>query len=309
MRHGQQHDREGSMKQQIAGLIAWLTMMGCITPTFAAVDVPICQYLDRGLTPAWQTSLSIIPESDIEEFGATGMVEWDLRGELGYYHNIWLADVDLTVASELTFLTDSTDMALPDTLWALYAEGTWTWRYVGGSSLQLRFAPGIYAATDAISGGSFNMPTTLAGVRRLNETTSGVLGATLRLGFNDWFMPLAGIAWQPSPGFRGEFMLPVTRLIWFPNQTWTFHTGLEWNNTSYRMKSGNGLNHERLTTEDFRLTFGSTYIVNSSFFARFEAGSVFGRRLELDNAPSSSATLSTNPDSTVFFRLSLNGPF
>ncbi len=278
-----------------------------LTPCWAAVNTPTCQILDQTLRPAWQTSLGIIPETDVERFGKVGMIELNLYADAAYIHNIWQADLDITLTSEMTMLTDSTDMALPDSLLSLYATGTWAWRYTGGSSILLSLSPGIYAATDAIGDG-LRIPVTLAGVRRLNDTTSGILGGALRLGFNDWFMPVAGVAWQPSPGFRGEFMLPESRLYWFPNREWTIHSGLEWNNSSFAMKAG-PVNHERITLEDFRLTFGSAYTINPGLFARLDMGSVFARRIELDEATGSSATLDTRPDSTVFFRISISGPF
>ena len=271
-------------------------------------SLPECQILDNSVEPVWSINLGLIPDRRFSGHGKAEMIELDADYELGYYRDVFTGDIDLNINCDLTILPDSARLALPDQLMALALDVGWTWRYLNGSAIQVRIAPGIYSDFEEFGGGAFSIPMSIAGIYAFNSNLSGIAGLQFRPSWELAVMPIVGAVWEISDQARLEAMLPESKLTVIVDDLWQIFGGIAWNNTSYAIRDKSTYDRKQITFEDWRANFGSTYLLSDGFHLVGELGYVFNRTVEFERVAEGEDS-NVNIDSTPYIRIGIAGPF
>ena len=271
-------------------------------------SLPECQILDNSVKPVWSVNLGYIPDRRFSNHGKAEMIELDADYELGYYRDVFTGDIDLNVDLDLTILPDSARLDLPDQLIALALDVGWTWRYLNGSAIQVRIAPGIYSDFEEFGGSAFSIPMSIAGIYALNNNLSGIAGLQFRPSWELEVMPIVGAVWEISDQARLEAMLPESKLTVIVDDLCQVFGGIAWNNTSYAIRDQSAYDRKQITFEDWRTKIGAIYLYSDGIHLVGELGYVFNREVKFERV-SAGDDRSINIDSTPYIRIGIAGPF
>ncbi len=267
-----------------------------------------CQILDRSFDSSYELGLAFVPMSRLSGHGETRIAEFDGSCELGYFRDVLLGDIDVHLDLDGKLFFSSARINLPDQLVALAADSGWTWRYVNGSALQVRIAPGIYSDIEELSLDSFAMPVSAAGVMTFNPQISATVGAQLRLGFERIFMPIIGVVWGPADWLRVEATLPEAKAICHWNDVWSSYVGWAWESTTYTIRDKSNFDRRKMGMEAYRTTVGLSYALSDELRVMGEIGQLSGRTLEFNRrAPGMESEIDIR--SATFVRVGIGGPF
>ena len=297
-----------TMKQtsRLALFVALVSLLGASGALARPASV-IDQYLDRTPQPVWRLDGRYIADANYGDYGSSDGIEFEGRWTMGYFRDVWYGDMDLALEANLQVFGSTASITLPNQLLDLYIDLGWTWRYVNDSALRLRLQPGTYTDVEEIDIGNIRMPILLEGVKRFSPTTTGVLGGTVRLGFELPFMPSLGVVWQPSPQLRVEALLPKSRVLCHLNNRWTLKGDFEWRNGSYNLRES-GYTRSQITQNDLRLGAGTIYSISDDLHFTADIGYIFNRSIEFDETP---ATIENeiDVDAAPYVTLGFRGPF
>ena len=263
-------------------------------------------HLDAPVDPAYWLSLGIFPGSTLQ-IGEGDDISWceiDGRWDMAFFRDILEGDIDLGIRMhDLFFTGDGGVDATPDFLLGLAADAGWTWRFLDGGSVEARFAPGIYSSVNALGGGMLSFPFRGAYYRVLSPEASIMAGAEIRPGWDMVFMPLLGLAWQPSDMFRLDLAIPRTRAFLY---AWRFTAfgAIEWRNATYNMKGGS--DPDSVTLDDIILSVGGRFRLSDEFHIGAEIGKSVRRGIEFEKKDTGA---DIGIDSVGFIRFFVGGPF
>lgn len=261
-----------------------------------------CPVLDVRRDPVYTLDLGLVLPADIETGDAFSLMEWDIQTDLLYFREVLLGDLDVRLRFQSAIPLNGGGLKLPDQLLAVSIDNRWTWRYVNDTAFQWRFEPGFYSALESLSLESLAMPMTFTGIKTIDSTLSAVAGISLRLGFERVFMPVAGVAWQPAPGFRLEALVPESRVIYYVRQAWAVHARWAWESMTYQLPDDRH-DRKRVTFESQRLALGLTHEVNPEFRIGGEFGLLSGREIEFGRGGKGDV------DSALYLRVGIGGAF
>lgn len=257
--------------------------------------------------PLYSARLTLLPESDLEDFGDATIVELDADHALAYFHTP-RGSVDLRLRVHFAAIPDATELELPTTLLHLAPEIGWTIRPENDTALRLRAAPGIYSDLDALRGRSFNMPLRIALLQGFTPDLAGILGAEMRPGFHTPVMPLIGVSWTPAANLRIDAQLPESRVMWSAVPDWSTAFGLVWQSRGFALTDDDDRDRDDVTLEDWRAYIEAARHVNIDFSVSARLGFVFNRRVVFgdgaDGLPESSEL-----DNHWFIAVGCAGPF
>ncbi len=267
-----------------------------------------CQILDEPPSPAYTLGLSYIMNSRFNGYGQSRIAKIDGSLELGYFHDVYCGDIDVGLDLDTTLFLGSAQLQLPDQLVALAVDAGWTWRYINGSAVQVRVAPGIYSDIEELALNSFALPFSVAGVMTFHPTLSGIAGVQMRPWFERFFMPIIGAVWAPADWLRIEATLPEARICYRWDEMWSAHVGWAWESTTYRIREKGSYNRKQITLESYRTAAGVTYSPRDDRRITGEIGLLSNRSIEFEHA---AAGLDSDIDVSDewFFRVGVVGPF
>ena len=267
-----------------------------------------CQILDGSSDSVYSLGLAFVPESRLSGHDEMRIAEFDGACELGYFRDVWLGDIDVSLDLDGKVFFSSGGIQLPDQLVVLAADVGWTWRYVNGSALQVRAAPGIYSDIEELSFRSFDMPLSAAGVMTFNPYISATVGLQLRPGFERIFMPIVGLVWGPADWLRVEATLPEAKAICHWNDVWSTYVGWAWESMTYTIREKGDFDRKKMTMENYRTTIGASYAVSDALRVIGEIGALSERTIEFERrAPGMENEIDVH--SATFVRVGIGGPF
>lgn len=294
----------------------WIYLLiGCLSVSHVyaggsswGTTAPFCQILDNSPDPACSATLGYTQASRFSGYGKTRIAEFEGSSELGYYRDVLLGDIDVRLDVDGMLFLGSADIQLPNQLLALAADVGWTWRYVNGSALQVRVAPGVYSDIEGLSLGSLAMPISAAGVMTFNSEVSATVGMQLRPGFDQIFMPIIGVVWGPADWIRVEATLPEARVIGYWNSEWSGHLAWAWENTTYSIREKGDYDRKKITLESYRTTVGVTRTLPGELSVIGEVGMLSNRSVVFKRA-AGSMPRDIDIENALFVRFGLGGSF
>ncbi len=267
-----------------------------------------CQILDHTSDSAYSLGLSFVPESRLSGHGETRIAEFDGACEMGYFRDVLLGDIDVNLLLDGKIFFSSGRIQLPDQLVVLAADVGWTWRYVNGSALQVRAAPGIYSDIEELNFRSLALPLSAAGVMTFNPQISATVGLQLRPGFERIFLPIIGLVWGPTDWLRVEATLPEAKAICHWNDVWSTYIGWAWESTTYRIREKGDFDRKKMSMEAYRTTVGASYALSHDLRVIGEIGALSERNIEFERrAPGMEKEIDLH--SATFVRVGIGGPF
>ncbi len=269
-----------------------------------------CVILDGTDAPVIESRFEYFAQTGTKGKSSIWIARWYGRWEGAYFHAVGMGDIDLAVWTDYRHLQRSGGESLPDRtagVGALALDAGWTWRYINDTALQLRMRPGLYTDFSRLSLRGLYAPVALTGIWRVSDTLSAKAGVDMRLGYQDLWVPLAGIAWEPSDWLRMDLMVPESRLAvrWSP--VWRSHLVLGRWSDSYAQTSGLSQSPHRVTFKDYRVTSGVTRMINEELSITFDLGWSYDRRIRFDGGSGSDRNVYA--DDTLYMGISLAGPF
>ena len=291
-------------------LVLVLALSAVVSPVARGqdLDIPHCQILDVLSDPLYEVGLTVIPNSRYRGHGSSASFELDGQWEVAYFRNVLGGDVDAALRGRTTVFFDSAGLDLPDQLLRLAIDAGWTRRLPTGVSFQARVQPGLYTDIEKVDGDAVSLPFSLSVIRSFNPGLSGILGLSIRPGFDLVVMPLLGLEWEAAETLRVEAGLPSSRITWFAFDRVMTYAGLDWDNTTYYVEDGRQYARDEMTVEDFRLYWGLTWRLSDQLHLSGELGEVFARNVEFDGRgaiPDDSADV----EDRAYVRLAVLGPF
>ncbi len=291
-----------------AGLAATVWLTG---PAMADAQLPssdTCLILDKTARPICELGLGYLPDSDFDDYGSAGILELDGYWDVAYFRDILMADLDLVLELESKTLTGGAGLDLPGNLFAFAVDAGITWRYIGGTALQLRAAPGLYTDLDGLDFEDVHYPCSIALVQSFDPTLAAIVGLQLRPSFLTRVMPIVGVEWQAADLLRISARLPESRISWYIVEDLSTHLGFEWNNRSYSLAESSSPDRDMLEIEDFRVFWGVSCGLSEQASLVGQLGYAFNRSVAFsDERPD--ADEDVNVDSTPYLRIALAGPF
>ena len=269
---------------------------------------PVCQILDKAPIPAYSLDLTYVSEGHFDGYGDSSILELDGYLELAYFYDVLSGDLDLNLDFNGTLFLSAAELQLPNQLMALALDTGLTWRYLNGTAIQLRVAPGIYSDVESISFGNWYMPFSLAGIKRFTSTLSGIAGVEIRAGFDRIIMPIAGLVWAPDNSFRLEATLPEAQAIYYWDDIWTSYIGWTWESTTYSIREKSDYDREKITLESYRTFIGTSYAISDQLRLIGEAGITSGRKVIFEETPDDMDD-SIDISSDLFIKFGIGGPF
>jgi hypothetical protein len=280
----------------------------CPAEWFWEEQVNYCQILDAASAPMHEAEITLLPDSRFGDYGKSTMLELQGHLEFAYFRDIAGGNVDVDLRVLATLFYGSAGLQLPDQLAQIAADAGWTRRCENGLAFQVRAAPGVYSDIEKIALDVLFMPVSCAIIRAFSPELSGKVGLQMRPGFDRTIMPLVGVTWEPREDILLEAHLPRSRLLYFMQDDMYAHAGLEWNNTSYRLREKGSYDRDMVTLEDFRLSFGLTRRMSDELSLTGEIGRAFDRRIRFkESADSLDDDMSIR--SALFLGITLGGPF
>lgn len=271
-------------------------------------SAPVCQILDRPSEPVYRLALGYVPKCDFEGYDDSHMLDLDAEMDWAYFHDVWMGDIDTRFVFDGQLLLSSAGLQLPDQLVALAVDTRWTWRYVNGSALQVRAAPGIYSDIEELAFRSFNMPFSVAGIKTFNPEFSAIVGMELRPAFERFFMPIAGVVWSPADWLRVEATVPEAKAICHVNSLLSAYVGWAWESISYNIREKGDYDRERIAFETYRTSLGVSYVVSRDLRVVGELGTLTERSVKFKRV-SDSMDDDIDIDDAVYGRVGIAGPF
>ena len=268
-----------------------------------------CVILDRASAPALEAGFEYQLPARARGHRKVDTSRWYGRWEGAYFHAVGLGDIDLAVAGEFRTMLRSGGDTLPNrmaSLGALALDAGWTWRYVNDTALQLRARPGLYTDFDRLSLRGLYMPVSAVGYWRLHDTLSLMGGVDARMGYEELWLPLAGLAWEPWDRFRLDLMTPASQAEVRWTRRWRTDIGLARQSDSFALTNDKREDPKRVAFKDYRATAGVTRMVNEELFMRLELGWLYNRRIRFDGRGADSTV---QLDDALQFGISLAGPF
>ncbi len=249
------------------------------------IRLPVCQILDYTSDPVSSVGIEFVQSRGFTGYDDSGIISVDGAWKLAYFHDVLLGDIDLSLDMDGTLFLRSADLQLPDQLLALAADVGWTWRYINGTALQLRAAPGIYSDIEELNFRSMAMPVSAAGIMTVAPELSAIAGVEVRAGFERWLMPIFGAVWQPANWLRIEATVPEARLECLWSHLWSSHVSWEWESATYRIREKGDYDRKKITLDSYRTAAGVTYAVSDSLHVTGEIGKRTERSVEFKHAP------------------------
>jgi len=268
-----------------------------------------CVILDRAAPPAIDTGFEYFASARARGHRRIETARWYGRWEGAYFHGIGLGDIDIVVGGEFRSMLRSGGNDLPDRasgLGALVLDAGWTWRYVNDTALQVRARPGVYTGFERASLRGLYLPISTVGYWRLHDTLSFKGGVDVRIGYEELWVPLAGLAWEPSDRFRLDLMTPASRAEVRWSRRWRTDIGLARVSDSFALTSGKRGSPRRVSFKDYRATAGVTRMINEELFMRLELGWSYDRHMRFDGRGDRETVAL---DDTPMLGISLAGPF
>jgi hypothetical protein len=287
-------------------LLAALALLGA-THLHARPSATIDQYLDRTPDPSWRLDGRYIASADYETYGSSDSFELDGRWAMGYFRDLLYGDMELDLVAKLQVFGSTASINLPNQLLDLYIDLDWTWRYVNDTAVRLRLQPGTYSDIEQIDASNLRMPIIIEGVKRFNPTTTAVLGASARAGYDVPFMPSLGVVWQPTPQYRLEALLPKACMLYHLNDRFTVQGDFEWRNTSYNLRES-GFTRSEITQNDLRIGAGALYSLSDDLHLTADIGYIFNRSIKFDKTPAYIEN-EIDVDPATYVTLGFRGPF
>ncbi len=269
---------------------------------------PFCQILDASPDSVCSIGIGYVPSSRFEGYRKTRMAEVDATCDLAYYRDVLLGDIDVSLNVDGSLLFSSGNLQLPDQLLALAPDVGWTWRYINGSAVQVRAAPGIYSDIEELAFRSFALPFSVAGVMTFSPELSATVGMKLRPGFDQLFMPIVGAVWGPSDWLRIEATLPEARVLYYWNSEWRVHLSWAWENMTYSIREKGDYDRKKITFESYRTTAGVTHKLPGDLYVTGEIGLLRGRNVVFERTPAFMAD-EIDIENAVFTRVGVGGTF
>ncbi len=269
---------------------------------------PSCQILDKNQTPSYSVDLSYIADSDFSGYDSSRFMELNASLELGYYYDVLEGELDMALDFDGTWLLSSAGLQLPDQLVVLALDAGLTWRYMNGVALQVRVAPGIYGDFEEVTIENWNMPISVAGVKRFNSDVSAIAGVQVRFGFERELMPIVGVVWAPSDWLRIEATLPEAKAVYYFNDVWSANVQWAWESMTYNIREKGDYDREKVTFESYRTSLGATYSISDSLKLTGDIGMLRGRGVEFKRTADDMDN-SIDISSEAFARVGLAGPF
>ncbi len=273
-----------------------------------ATSASACQILDRSSDSSYSLGLSFIPDSRLAGHGETRIAELDASGELGYFRDVLLGDIDVRLDLDSKLLFKSAEIQLPDQLVALSVDAGWTWRYINDTALQIRIAPGIYSDIEELTLRSFAVPLSAAGVMTVSPELSATVGMQIRFGFARTLMPIVGVVWGPADWLRVEATLPEAKAICHWNDVWSSYLGWAWESTTYVIRDKSEFDRKRMSLEAYRTTLGTSYALSDEQRVIFEIGMLADRTIEFERHPIGMER-EIEVRNATFARIGIGGPF
>jgi len=296
-------------------MFRWLAVVVCIQAwVLQAVAWPqerrqeYCQILDAVTDPVYEVGFAYLGESRFDGYGKSVMIELDADWNFAYFRDVLRGDIELDLDFLSVVIFKSAGLQLPDQVAKIAVDAGWTWRYEGGSALQVRAAPGIYSDIEEIDGDMFFVPLSCSMIQVLGPEWSGIAGIELRPGFERTIMPILGLAWEVREDLRLELRVPESKCVWYINRDWITHFGFEWQSTSFSLREHGSNGRDMITLEDLRAFLGLTHSISDQFRVTGEIGRSFGRSVEFEH---DALGLDNNIDidRAWFVRFALGGPF
>lgn len=268
-----------------------------------------CQILDRHIANSYEALFEVVPESDFDDYGETGLVEFGAKWrEVLFYRDILMADIDMDIGLNTILFFRSAGLKLPDQLLELSADVGWTWRYVNGTALQFRLMPGVYTDIEKIDSDSLFLPFSLAGVYSFHPSISGIAGLGIRAGFEREVMPILGIEWEMAEWLRLEAGLPESRLTCLFDRYWRGYLGMDWRSDTFSLSEDSSFDRDTITLEDFHAYLGVSYSLTDEVQLIGEIGTVYNRSVEFGRQVEG-VDDSVDVDKQIFLRMGVGGPF
>ena len=261
--------------------------------------------LDRGLIPDYSYYVGFIPDSNIENFDKTAVIEiggnWEV---ITYEEAAFNGDVDINVNFDITSFLDDGDLDLPNQVTDLYFDLGWTYRVTDLDTLQLRAMPGVYSDLASLDGNMVYIPVSAVIARNFTKNLSGIIGAQLRGGFDQMLMPIVGVDWQINNDCRLNARLPHSSLIYRFNEFGSCYLGFKWQNMSYGLDDGS---RDQITLNDFRFYGGASCQIADGLYVFVETGKVFNREISFGDTGGN--TVDYDVENALTMRFGLHGPF
>lgn len=276
-------------------------------PSAATGTVPAdlySQFLDTPVDPVYWTSLAYVAPAEFEAGDDASMVELDGSWKLAVYRDVLQGDVDLNLRlHSVIFAGDGGYDFVPAVLIALPFDAGWTWRFVEGTSFELRAKPGIYADVAAFGADMFSLPFSLAWYRSVSPTLAFQAGMEIRPGWDLLAMPLVGAAWEPFQPLRLEIAVPRSRALLYLGPA-TLIGAIEWRNLTYAMSGDDG-DPDDFTMDDLLMSAGVRFKFSDELHLGAELGSFLNRTLTAEGGAGKGEI---DLDNSIFVRLSVGGP-
>lgn len=261
-----------------------------------------CPVLDLRSNPVYTLDLGFVLPADVENGKTFSLMEWDIQTDLLYFREVLLGDLDIRLHFQSSIPLDGGGLKLPDQLLTVAFDNCWTWRYVNDMAFQWRFEPGFYSALDSLSLESLAMPMTFTGIKTIDSSLSAIAGISVRIGFERVIMPVAGVVWQPTPGFRLEAQVPESRVVYYVQPGWAVHARWVWESMTYQLPDDR-YDRKRVTFEAQRLVLGLTREINPEFRVGGEFGLLSGREIEFGRGGKGDV------DQALYLRVGIGGAF
>ncbi len=237
------------------------------------------QTLDAPLHPLSSVTLLYTPRSDFGDYGTSATLEFETALRLFALERILAGDFEGFFRARLLSHVNRTDLdALPDVAGHLALDLAQSWRFVNGWSLELRAEPGIYSD---LAAPQFNCLATVRLHYAFSEELAGVLGATVRPGWDLPVFPSVGLAWQPNRFFRTEAMLPRSAVLLTPFRPLTLFGTIEWRNFDVALDEKPGL-PASFTVNEWLATAGLSVGYDEWNRVTVELGTYLQRELSAD---------------------------
>lgn len=264
-------------------------------------------YWDGEMQPSYSVELGYVMDAD----AVTGRTytESYLESDFQLFTllDFFRGDLDLDLAADIVSPLRRAGTSVPSELMSLNLEMRWFWRFINNTGFEFQFDPGIYSELSGFSGDAFGFPFAGVGVWRSGPDFSAVAGVEIRPGFEQLWMPIAGVVWEPSPHLRLAAMIPESRLTYHWNAYWSFYGGWHWQNVTYAMDRDQW-GRDEVTLESRRWFVGASRMLTEEQFIRFEVGHVSDRSIEF-NGGSDTLSDKLDIDDSLFFQIGITGAF
>lgn len=238
-----------------------------------------------------------------DDHGRTGIFELDADHELAFFLDALRGDIELGLSLHTTVFTRNFSDNYPRYWTRMNFDVAWLWRYLNGVSLELTAAPGIYGDFNAPARELAHVPFGLRLHQVFHPDLAGVIGFSVRPGWQLPVVPSGGIVWEPMPSLRCEFMVPRSRINMTLRRLSLFGNG-EWSNWSYAAGTDDR-SAKQFTSSDLSLGLGAGWRFSDELEMTLEYGRVLERRIKTD----ASGYRTLHLENANYWRIGLTGPF